>query len=100
MDNNDLPLIVAELLIDMQHLKERVALLEGTFREVRDDLHDIHSGVRDMHAGYQEQSDRLGTVLEKITVLIRERDAGPANPPPSPDSPEDPPAGGAENPAA
>lgn len=100
MDNSDLPLIVAELLIDMQHLKERVALLEGTFREVRDDLHDIHSGVRDMHAGYQEQSDRLGSVLEKITALVRERDAGGgARSPAGSDGPADQPAG-PENPVS
>lgn len=80
MDNNDLPLIVAEMLIDIQHLKERVALLENTFREVRTDLSDIHGSVRDMHAGYQEQGSKLSSVLERITAIIQERNAPPDEP--------------------
>ncbi|WP_375419023.1 hypothetical protein [uncultured Hymenobacter sp.] len=94
MDNSDLPLIVAEMLIEIQHLKERVALLEGAFPEVRDDLRAIHSSVQDMHTGYEEQSDKLSQVLEKITAIIRERNAAPDSPPPAPPEPR----AGSENP--
>ena len=87
MDNSDLPLIVAEMLIEIQQLKARVALLENTFFEVRDDLHAIRDDVRETRSEVVDQSGRLNEMLVKVRAVLLERPRPTAGPPPDPETP-------------
>ena len=96
MDNSDLALVVAEMLIEIQHLKERVALLENTFSEVRDDLHAIRDDVRDTHGEIVGQGHRLDEMLTKVRAVLAEQRPRPAaGAPAGPEAPgaPEPPAG-------
>lgn len=73
MDNNDLPLIVAEMLIEIQQLKSRVSLLEDSFFEVRDGLLDIRGNVQETHQEILGQSERLNQMLTKVQAVLQER---------------------------
>ena len=90
MDNSDLPLIVAEMLIEIQQLKERIALLENTFADVRDDLHAIRDDVRETHGEVVDQSRRLNEMLAKVRAVLLERPQPAADPQPDPETPTAP----------
>lgn len=89
MDNSDLPLIVAEMLIEIQQLKARVDLLENGFSDVRDGLNDIRLGTRDIHHEILGQTGRLDQIMARIQALLRERPAADtaAAPPETPETP-------------
>ena len=81
MDNSDLSLVVAEMLIEMQQLKARMALLENTFAEVRDDLTAIRENTHEAHQEIVGQSSHIRQILAKVQAIIAERNEPGGAPP-------------------
>ena len=94
MDNDDLSLVVAEMLIEMQQLKARMALLESTFAEVRDDLTAIRENTHEAHQEIVGQSNHIRQILARVQAIITERNEPgglpPAGPAPAADEAETP----------
>ena len=70
MDNSDLPLLVAEMLIEMQELKARLALMETTFFEVRDNLVSIQHEAEQTHQLMVGQASSLDEVMQKLQAVL------------------------------
>ena len=66
MDNKDLPLVMAEMLIEMKQMNTRVTRLEDAMHEVRDEISNSRTEAR-------ENTDRLIDVLTKNTAVMIER---------------------------
>ncbi|WP_375419022.1 hypothetical protein [uncultured Hymenobacter sp.] len=66
MDNKDLPLVMAEMLIEMQQLNTRVTRLEDAMVGVQGEISSLRIEAR-------ENTDRLIDALTKNTGVMIER---------------------------
>lgn len=66
MDNKDLPLVMPEMLIEMQQLNTRVTRLEDAMLGVQGEISSLRTEAR-------ENTDRLIDALTKNTGVMIER---------------------------
>lgn len=66
MDNKGLPLVVSEMLIEMQQINTRITRPEGAVERLEDAMHEVRDEVR-------ASTNRLIDVLTKNTAVMIER---------------------------